>query len=206
MGPLGIGDASCCVSCGYLLRGLEQPVCPECGRRFDPVDVTTYDADPRRRRRVRRWRQACVGLALLLLLGVICPRGLLRGNLTLTCARCGDVTLVRRWELKPPRWISFRLPGFHWTTRGTTAVPCTDHVYSVNARFDLAIGGSSSGSASASPGVVVTVNGQPTTPETAPRVLKSVLSPLNRGIRIGRIPARERGDTKDALDEDGGGA
>lgn len=31
-----------CAACGYFLRGLEAPRCPECGREFDPSDPTTY--------------------------------------------------------------------------------------------------------------------------------------------------------------------
>ena len=30
------------MNCGYMLRGLPEPVCPECGRAFDPADPTTY--------------------------------------------------------------------------------------------------------------------------------------------------------------------
>lgn len=32
----------CCLGCGYNLRGLETPRCPECGRAFDPADPLTY--------------------------------------------------------------------------------------------------------------------------------------------------------------------
>jgi hypothetical protein len=32
-----------CWECGYSLRGLETPRCPECGRGFDPVDATTMN-------------------------------------------------------------------------------------------------------------------------------------------------------------------
>lgn len=31
-----------CLGCGYLLRGLPEPVCPECGRAFDIEDPSTY--------------------------------------------------------------------------------------------------------------------------------------------------------------------
>src|SRR5688572_14959917 len=30
-----------CMGCGYALRGLADPRCPECGREFDPDDWTT---------------------------------------------------------------------------------------------------------------------------------------------------------------------
>jgi hypothetical protein len=32
-----------CWECGYLLRGLPTPRCPECGRRFDPADETSMN-------------------------------------------------------------------------------------------------------------------------------------------------------------------
>lgn len=31
-----------CLQCGYILEGLPEPRCPECGRRFDPCDRRTY--------------------------------------------------------------------------------------------------------------------------------------------------------------------
>jgi hypothetical protein len=44
-------DTARCLGCGCLLRGLAGTLCPECGRRFDPADPSTYG--PR-----RRWRPA----------------------------------------------------------------------------------------------------------------------------------------------------
>jgi hypothetical protein len=35
-------NAAVCRECGYSLRGLPDAVCPECGRRFDAGDPTTY--------------------------------------------------------------------------------------------------------------------------------------------------------------------
>jgi hypothetical protein len=31
-----------CLGCGYILDGLPENRCPECGRRFDPSDLRTY--------------------------------------------------------------------------------------------------------------------------------------------------------------------
>lgn len=33
---------ACCLRCEYLLRGLAEPRCPECGEAFDPQDPSTY--------------------------------------------------------------------------------------------------------------------------------------------------------------------
>jgi hypothetical protein len=35
-------DDARCLDCGYLLRGLPNSICPECGRRFDPEDDKTF--------------------------------------------------------------------------------------------------------------------------------------------------------------------
>lgn len=31
-----------CLDCGYALAGLQSPACPECGRLFEPANLTTY--------------------------------------------------------------------------------------------------------------------------------------------------------------------
>src|SRR4051812_43822981 len=36
--PIGL-----CLDCGYALRGLPTPRCPECGREFDPLDRATMN-------------------------------------------------------------------------------------------------------------------------------------------------------------------
>jgi hypothetical protein len=36
--PIGL-----CLECGYALRGLPMPRCPECGREFDPMDSATMN-------------------------------------------------------------------------------------------------------------------------------------------------------------------
>ena len=35
-------DHKRCLGCGYILDGLPEPRCPECGRGFDPDDASTY--------------------------------------------------------------------------------------------------------------------------------------------------------------------
>jgi hypothetical protein len=42
-----------CLGCSYALVGLEESRCPECGRVFDPADLTTYSAKPDGGKRAR---------------------------------------------------------------------------------------------------------------------------------------------------------
>ncbi|MCA9252949.1 MAG: hypothetical protein R3E58_20735 [Phycisphaerae bacterium] len=51
---LDIPDTSVCLNCRYLLRGLDIPVCPECGRQFDPEVPATY-TDQNHRGILYRW-------------------------------------------------------------------------------------------------------------------------------------------------------
>lgn len=37
-----LSETAVCLNCRYMLRGLESPVCPECGRQFDPSNPITY--------------------------------------------------------------------------------------------------------------------------------------------------------------------
>jgi hypothetical protein len=53
-----------CRSCGYLLRGLPAPRCPECGRTFDRNNPRTYLKNPKRP--FRKWARRAAMLLLLL--------------------------------------------------------------------------------------------------------------------------------------------
>jgi len=51
-----------CRTCGYCLYGLASPVCPECGRVFDPDDPSSFidrvlRAEIRQARRILRWKR-----------------------------------------------------------------------------------------------------------------------------------------------------
>jgi len=187
----GIPPTARCLRCGYLLRGLPIPVCPECGRAFDPADASTYDLRPPDWR--RRWwikRGGILAVAGVVLLAFF-PRALLKSNLTFRCAVCGETTTVYRWEPKPPRWIPFRYPGLHWTSRTPVtptgnAPPCRIHYDGVSVRFDLYNGGWASAKSMSGQWDVLTLNGLVTTVETAPEVLKQLMDPSNNGIRVGR--------------------
>jgi len=184
----GIPSTARCLSCGYLLRGLPSPVCPECGRAFNPSDPTSYDVRPPGRRR-RKWIAGAVFVVFLLI--AVGPRGVLTGKLTFTCTVCGDQTTFYRFEPKPPRWIPFRYPGISWTfkenhskERGLTS--CSVHPnLSVGVQLDMHSGGWVSGSGTAGAGRVLTLNGLLTTVETAPEVLEHLMNPLNNGIQVG---------------------
>lgn len=52
---VGVPDNAICLECGYALRGLPEPRCPECGLAFDPNDPDSFGplAGPRW---MRHWR------------------------------------------------------------------------------------------------------------------------------------------------------
>ncbi|MGE0480990.1 MAG: hypothetical protein AB7Q17_11015 [Phycisphaerae bacterium] len=110
-----------CRGCGYLLRGLAAPICPECGRKFDPADATTYQLRGR-----RRYGRIVLLLSALAAIGglafAFAPRGIYRGKMTFTCAECSEVRGFERWELKPPRWIAARYPALRFAN-STSAPP-----------------------------------------------------------------------------------
>ena len=62
-----------CLGCGYSLRGLPQPVCPECGRGFDPDDPETHVTPARwaqtlLRRMLLGYRSTIVGMGAAVIL------------------------------------------------------------------------------------------------------------------------------------------
>lgn len=181
---------ACCLKCGYLLRGLPEAICPECGQSFDPADPRTYTITQQRRRLGIWMRRAAVLLALVGLLFALAPRNILKGRITFTWRQCGRKTVVQRWELQPPNWIRCRYPAYSWTTE-TPAVTsatqpstrCTQHQLTVKVAVDFP-SGSCTGSTTVVGGTVV-VNGQTATPESADGILESMMSPSNTGITIG---------------------
>jgi len=177
-----------CLGCGYLLQGLPAHTCPECGRKFDPADPTTFDTRPphwQRRRWIKRGLWAAgVGLVYM----AIGPRAVRTGSLAFTCAVCGEKVTFYRFESIPPSWIPPRYPAFRWTTRTpppdrAAATTCTGHFFGqIRVRFDLYFGGWVSGNYIRSPTETPTLNGQLTTPDTARDVLRNLMSPNNNGI------------------------
>lgn len=176
-----------CLSCGYLLRGLPQPVCPECARPFDPADPTTFDADPPGRRRRRLVIRGAVLLTVVAVAAAMFPRGILKADVTLTCTRCNRSLCVTRWQLNPPSWVPFAYPGVSSRTDSTagsaaTALTKCDHQYDYLIRSDLPIGGSVKGWGSVKPRDPTTINGVPLSPDTGSQVLRALLKPGNNGI------------------------
>lgn len=117
---LSLPEHARCRGCGYLLRGLMAPLCPECGRTFDPVDESTYALGPRRPlRRFVAW------VGVLMAIGglgfAFAPRGIYRGKMTFTCAQCSERRVFERWELQPPRWVAARYPAVSFGN--TTSAP-----------------------------------------------------------------------------------
>lgn len=103
--PSSVPESACCITCGYLLRDLPKNACPECGRAFDPADPMSY-APSRRSRSIRRWtKRAAIAIGAAVILFAVCPRGMQRGKLTLTCGGCGQVIAFERWQLLCPRWM-----------------------------------------------------------------------------------------------------
>lgn len=179
-----------CLTCGYLLRGLPAPVCPECARAFDPDDSSTFDADPRKRRRRRLWnRIAVVGVGLAVA-GVLFPRGLLKADVTFTCSRCKRSTIMTRWQLNPPSWIPFAYPGIN-SRNDSGAGPATplrkvcDHQYDLMVRTERARGGRMSAAGSLHPDQPIFVNGVRASMDTAPQILRTLMNPDSTGIHFG---------------------
>ncbi len=179
----GMPPTARCLRCGYLLRGLPTPVCPECGRAFEPADASTYDLRPPGWRR-RQWIKAGVFFALILF--VFAPRGLMKGTLSFTCPACGERTTYSRWELRPPSWIPIRYPGFGLTSRGLVAsdssAPACPHAQrTLNLQFDFRLGSANSRGTYVD-GEFPTFNGHLVTLTNGPDVLKHVMAPSSIGI------------------------
>ncbi len=203
-----------CRGCGYLLRGLIEPICPECGRAFDPSDPTSYVPDPSVRNR-RRWIIRISTAAVVAVVGFfIFPRGINKGDLTLTCPGCGYQVIVERWELAPPSWIPVRYPGYTSSATQRTnpkfantapkfaktpklppsgmlsqslSTPlCEEHYY--NAKLRIKNKGYLW--VNGAKGRVPLCNGMRVHPGTAEKILKSLMAPGIRSLSISSTSAK----------------
>lgn len=183
------GEEAYCITCGYSLRGLPEPVCPECGRRFDPNDSATFDTDAHRRRR-RKWvKRGLVACLIAVFTFAIAPRQLLKSELVLNCTKCKESTTFHRWDLLAPRWISLRYPGIGWNSkRQTTASAktgaCPPHKLDVRVRLRRQAGGWIGGHGTCDDGKAVTLNGKPVGMTNASRLLKAMTNPNRFGFDL----------------------
>ncbi len=170
-----------CLTCGYLLRELDQPVCPECARRFDPEDPKTYNTDPpgRLRRRLIMW-----AIILLLIGGVgytLWPHQILTAQCTFTMKDSEHVITFKRWEPLAPEWFPLTYPSFHWRsdTKGN-APPSDGEPFSFHVKTKYFQGWTNNFD-----GQEIDVNGIIIHPDNANEIMKALLAPGNRGISLG---------------------
>src|SRR4051812_29627583 len=109
-------DSGHCWQCGYLLRGVESAVCPECGRGFDRADRSTMNFG----RPMGRWARAMVTpvgwrTVLLAIVGAVC---------ILVTSRWP----VAGWDARP-RDLAYYAGVQAW--RGRAGMTRTDIAYSI---------------------------------------------------------------------------
>ncbi len=183
-----------CLGCGYFLRGLERPVCPECGREFDPKDTRTFDTDPTRRQRKKWIKRLALVLGVVALVYTLYPRGTVIYSISFTCQRCGASAIIKRWQPKPPKWVPIPYPGWRWPLGDSTPDPmagCPGHRYNVVVAFkDNASGNGASGTGAESDTETVQVNDHHATPTNAPTILRA--SAKSGGFSIGPRPVAEQ--------------
>lgn len=198
-------ETAACSSCGYLLRGLIEATCPECGREFDPAEAETYVADPAKYKR-RKWvKRGVLAVGLGISIFLLAPRGLVKSNLTMTCSVCGHQLTHDRWELLSPEWVQIRYPGYTRSTDSKTRVAdvqegsespsetgeldaspivCAEHCYLAKITVGKRFGGTSDAIA----GNVPEFNYMQVHPHTAKSILKKISNPATPGIRVGTVP------------------
>ena len=183
-----------CLGCGYSLRGLERPVCPECGREFDPKDTRTFDADPARRQRKKWIKRLALILGVVALVYILYPRGTMTYSISFTCQRCGASTIIKRWQPKQPKWVPILYPGWRWPLGDSTPDPeagCPSHRYNVVVDFkDNASGGGAFGRGAENDTETVYVNDYHATPANAPTILRAMAK--RGGFSIGPKPVAEQ--------------
>ena len=63
LATLDVPDHATCLTCGYHLRELTVPRCPECGRQFDPADVMSMNCAGRNAQRRLAHNLGCLPIA-----------------------------------------------------------------------------------------------------------------------------------------------
>jgi predicted RNA-binding Zn-ribbon protein involved in translation (DUF1610 family) len=191
---LNMPEQARCLGCGYSLRGLETPVCPECGREFDPQDTRTFDANPARRQRKKWIKRLALVLGGIALVYILYPRGTMTYSISFTCQSCGASTIIKRWQPKQPKWVPILYPGWRWPLGDSTPEPtagCPGHRYDIV--VDLKVGASGSGAfgkGAENDTENVYVNDHRAIPANGPTILKSMAK--IEGFSIGPKPAAEQ--------------
>lgn len=75
-----VPNSAQCRGCGYSLRGLPEPRCPECGKTFSPDDPETYNDPSRPKRRRHRPPKPPRSLYVVLLVQLVLVVVILRGS------------------------------------------------------------------------------------------------------------------------------
>ena len=105
-------DTAFCLACGYSLRHLPTPTCPECGRPFDPADPRTMSlGDP-----LRPWQR-----------WLLRPTGW--PTIALTLLATGGLIYLSRWPHLSPEPLSVLLDEFHWPRPNTMPPTRMDVVF-----------------------------------------------------------------------------
>lgn len=102
--PATLPDDARCRKCGYLLRGLTENRCPECGRPFDPTDLGTV-------RYIglsvstRRWARApCMAEVIAVLIVAI----------LMLVFRSRPTATIRGEPYFPALWVAWVAPALVW--------------------------------------------------------------------------------------------
>lgn len=116
----------------------------------------------------------------------------MRGELSFTCATCGEKTTVWRVEFRPPGWVPLRYPGLGWrgvAQGGLSQNPPCPHA---NLAASIVFGNKNvvraTASAPITAGSVVMFNGLAASVDSADEVIKHVMSPYSFGISVSHAP------------------
>ncbi len=112
--PQTIAGRKRCLACYYILDGLTESRCPECGRSFDLNDPTTYESGPNRRRPRRRTLILLGTVSLVSLAAILgfqeVRHSWVETSATQVCTECGARGGYRQIRVAGARVWQNRLP------------------------------------------------------------------------------------------------
>lgn len=189
---------ACCRKCGYLLRGLRTPICPECGQAFDPADAKSYELNTlaaRRRKWILRFAIAVTVAAVVI---AVAPQGVLHSRMLVGCTRCGTAFMAHRWELRTPPWLAslVRYPGYStspfsvpapatWPASSTQPSSCA---HDWNYIGFSGVGGKGMASCTCRDGFVAAASGTIVTPDNLTSALNRLANPRGRPWTLHCLP------------------